>query len=574
MAVSVAVLNVVCAWAVLAFLLTGVGLLIRRMIWGLARVQVNHLVTPWLGWAATVAFLQIWHLILPVTSVSAVLFLIVGVTGLALHAKPVMRLWRSLFTPPFILIVSMLCVAVAMANVATAQPVIYDSGLYHLNVVSWVSLFPVVPGLGLLHSRLAYNNASLLFVALLDQGVFDHKSHQIANGILIFLMLVRGMVGLSRVNATGQCGFSIKELFYGLSLAPVIVWAFNSGCLSSPTPDAPVFLLGLVLLGELLGMVCRQGETVPESELQACVMTVGLLASIGLVCKVSYVVPGFLAFAVSLIVARRQGLRDPICRKSMIWILVLSSLILIPWAIRGVMLSGYPAYPLSLFSLPVEWRIPLESLRRETEWIKCWARLPGSAPGDALGTWTWVWPWLMRLTRIHAVDVIMPLSVGLAGLVLAWRSSFLPRIAYWVLLIPLGTIVFCLATAPDPRFAGSAFWLIGLIGVTYAVTSTVGRMSPSASGPILRLFLILWSAILLARDINAFEVLHPWKRDAGCARTVPMKERVTRSGLTVYVPEKGDQCWDAPLPCTPYFDENLRLRVPGDLSKGFTVKPP
>jgi hypothetical protein len=36
--------------------------------------------------------------------------------------------------------------------------------------------------------------------------------------------------------------------------------------------------------------------------------------------------------------------------------------------------------------------------------------------------------------------------------------------------------------------------------------------------------------------------------------------RTTLSGLTVYIPTQGDQCWNAPLPCTPYFDEMLRLR--------------
>jgi hypothetical protein len=32
---------------------------------------------------------------------------------------------------------------------------------------------------------------------------------------------------------------------------------------------------------------------------------------------------------------------------------------------------------------------------------------------------------------------------------------------------------------------------------------------------------------------------------------------VTNSGLSVSLPVKGDQCWGAQLPCTPYFYPNL-----------------
>jgi len=55
-------------------------------------------------------------------------------------------------------------------------------------------------------------------------------------------------------------------------------------------------------------------------------------------------------------------------------------------------------------------------------------------------------------------------------------------------------------------------------------------------------------------------------------------KRITGSGLTIYTPAQGDECWDAPLPCTPYFRPQLRLRGKS-LSEGFyldesTVRAP
>ena len=45
----------------------------------------------------------------------------------------------------------------------------------------------------------------------------------------------------------------------------------------------------------------------------------------------------------------------------------------------------------------------------------------------------------------------------------------------------------------------------------------------------------------------------------------------TLSGLVIQIPVQNGACWDSPLPCTPDPDPNLRLIVPGDLSKGFMV---
>jgi hypothetical protein len=45
----------------------------------------------------------------------------------------------------------------------------------------------------------------------------------------------------------------------------------------------------------------------------------------------------------------------------------------------------------------------------------------------------------------------------------------------------------------------------------------------------------------------------------------------TKSGLTLFVPDKGDQCWDTHLTCAPYPDPNLRLRTNGNIAEGFAV---
>jgi hypothetical protein len=55
--------------------------------------------------------------------------------------------------------------------------------------------------------------------------------------------------------------------------------------------------------------------------------------------------------------------------------------------------------------------------------------------------------------------------------------------------------------------------------------------------------------------------------------SVELKIFETNSGLNIFVPEKGDQCWDAPLPCAPSPNADLRLRREGGIRYGFKIYP-
>src|SRR5260370_7912933 len=41
------------------------------------------------------------------------------------------------------------------------------------------------------------------------------------------------------------------------------------------------------------------------------------------------------------------------------------------------------------------------------------------------------------------------------------------------------------------------------------------------------------------------------------------------SGLTINMPVETNQCWDAPLPCSPYFHDTLHLRQEANLEHAF-----
>jgi len=143
-----------------------------------------------------------------------------------------------------------------------------------------------------------------------------------------------------------------------------------------------------------------------------------------------------------------------------------------------------------------------------------------------------------------------------------------------VLLPLLSGLVFWFAMAPDPRFAHAIFLLLPVSASQLLLTRIQVRVRSRAYAVVIaflfaacNLNLLYWGYQNKGRLKNiSLDGWHPIER-------VPLIANVTRTGLLVYTPGSGGSCWDGPLPCAPYFNENLRLRVCGDLSSGFTVLP-
>jgi hypothetical protein len=179
--------------------------------------------------------------------------------------------------------------------------------------------------------------------------------------------------------------------------------------------------------------------------------------------------------------------------------------------------------------------------------------------------------------------VILPLIVfvsSLAGLITVARrngiGSIVPegmKTAVAGTLMPATAgFIFWFFTAPDPRFALFDIWTID------AVLGTLCMLA-IGSGVVRRARIILASGVCLALLSNLHlgpQYYHDhFDNPAALVPKGVVVPHTTRSGLVVYRPiQTTDQCWDSPIPGTPDFDPDLRLRVPGDLSSGFVTREP
>jgi hypothetical protein len=572
----VGIILVIPTWIALGLIFAGVGLVARR-VYGLKLQGAESLLTSfWLGWAFALLFLQLWHLYLPVDGRALSVVTALGLAGLFWNRQDLWALLTKRVSGKYLFFFFLLLTALWIADHAILLPMFYDSGLYHLHAVRWPNAYPIVPGLGNLHHRLAFNSSYFLYVALLEVGPWAQRSQHLANGLLLWALVAQMLL----------CGFKLiwrsnpkLEVYYlfNVMLLPATLKMGAHFFVASPSPDLPIFVLGMVVSAALLKfLIDREGD--PEEGGYA-LWFITAIAAAGITVKLNFLALGVTASMLAWVIwfkrARGQDRANP--RYIVVWVIIWGALVLLPWMIRGVITSGYIAFPLTFGSFKVEWRMPYEQVLQLDRWIRSWTRAPGMDPSEVLGNWQWLGPWFLSLVKTEEslVNLVTPviLTMVFGALALYYRCAQRGKwagqgLAWVFLLCPVASILWWFFTAPDIRLAGAGFWILAAGCVALSIGSVEDLPNPIMSplfAPCLALALCL---IFLDKP------LLPGRKRSGDFHEiskVELKTFVTRSGLMVYTPKDGGQSWDAPLPCTPYPQADLRLRKAGDLGSGFML---
>ncbi len=553
-----AVLLVLAGWAIVWATCAGLGALLRTALRAPARTGVAWLDCFWLGWAVAVFLLQLWHLVLPVDERASMLLVGLGALGLVssglapwrAFARGVRRAWPA-----------MLSFAGALwwlADRALGGPRNGDSGLYHVPTIRWFSELPIVVGLANLYGPFALNHSYLLYAAALDVGPFADRSYHLANSVLVTALVARVLLALWTLVA--RRASTIEDLYWTL-LLPVAVTLVLDLNYTSPSPDLPVIVLGLVLTAHLIRIVtASRARPAPAIDLIALL----LLVAVGVTVKLSL---GGLG-AASVGVALLAWVRHPRARVGPVIVGgLLGALGVVPWLVRGVLQSGYPFFPTIAGGLPVPWRVPPEA----TTWILGIHQMAGSYV-LAFRDPAWFYTWLQTFGWTEPA-IVVPLALALAMAVVAVVVRVASRrpfaLSPLVLLAPLAQVAFLFVMAPRARYGGAAFVLLAVECTCLALGGAIQRGLVAAR--VLAVAGALGLAMLPLH--SAEEPLLRELRDFEPSARSPLVAIPLESGLVVQYPGPSESCWNAPLPCTPAPNHAVRLRRPGELASGFAYDP-
>lgn len=560
-------------WALLWATLAGIGLVAQRLATGQRPSPADLGDGVWIGYAGTVLLLQLWHLVLPVTGWATVLLMVLGLTALFAHRDLVRQRWR---VPSLPLAAAVLIVVGWIALRSLGELTLYDSGMYHIPFVEWAKAYPIVPGLGNLHGRLAFDPASLLVAAAVDHGPWANGSQHVINGFLVACLVVPAVV--TAIGLRTAIPPRPRQLFE-LAIAPGVLAAALRQDVRSLSTDLPVFVLLAVAGGQLF-------ELLVERRADAAVRrprVARLLAVLGAVfCVKLPAVPfALVAAAMAMSIVRRGWLR----------MLAIPAVSVAAWLVRSVILSGYPLYPASWLAFPVDWRVAPDQASAGAAWIRMSGRNLNTNTIEVSGQWIGQWLHQVIIRGDLFAHLLAPLMISTLALVMLWRR---PRPIPWrrglLAVVPclVAALVWWL-TVPHTRMlqgpawvlagvlsacalGGDAIWrtrqqrlalaIPGLLFGLMAARSAFGEAARSSPGARVRAATVS----LLAEPSPSGWV---WPTP-----TPDLLEDRLASGLTVAVPRVDNSCWNGPLLCTPHPATYLALRDSSDVSRGFRMAGP
>ena len=408
-----------------------------------------------------------------------------------------------------------------------------DVGLYHAQTIQWIQSYPVVPGLGNLHGRLAFNSHFHLFAAFFSFGG-DHHHAAVGLVVLIFMCFALRRIATS---------YGLDRLYkVAILLLPIIgYWKWYS----SPAPDIAICYVTICVLVMIKDV----------TSLEAPPMAI-LLSLFALTIKPSVII---LALGVGLIALTHLS------RKKIVMWSVITLAVLAPWLIRNVYLSGYIVYPFaSLDIFNFDFKIPQEIATADQQEIYLFARRPlddwQQAEGQPL------WQWLpMWLSVARKSDILLLTAVGLSVVLgsfgmdkwgWGYKSAF---------LISIGGSVFWFMMAPATRLGYGFLMPLASIGL-YSLP-----VKKFFADIISRSILVIMPCFLFGLEVIREDpheyVVFP---ENYSQRTLYHWEKP--NGLDVKVADSLGRCWALPIPCTDQVETGLERRGK-NLADGFRIRP-
>ncbi|HOW36552.1 MAG TPA: hypothetical protein PL155_09090 [Candidatus Omnitrophota bacterium] len=552
---------IIFTWVLMFATCVSIGILFQQCFLG--KHQHNFLDAFWLGWGSVVFILLLWNFFLPVNLMALLFISAIGMFSLFLNSSKIINHART----RSLQILVILLLVIWMANQSARGDLPYDAGLYHLQLIKWISTCQIIPGLGNLHGRFAFNSTYFLYLALIKS--FCANFYKIGSGLLLVVAIAQSFIsGADLLRGIKQKKFYFHDIVAFTFLGPLLSQAFRYA--STTSPDLPVFIIGFIISVKLSEIFFEDSDS---SYLSHNILFIIFISIVGITIKFSLAV--FALTSIALAVGRfwMRG-RGRLLLNKLLFCCLCGGIVII-FLLRGFILSGYPVYPSTFGGIKTAWQIPKEKAINESDWVKSWARLPFKEPVEVLGSWQWLDPWSKRMLRgANIIDFVLPaifIIINCILLMLFYKRIKTAEICKlnFLMLPACLSILSWFIFSPDPRFAGSAFFIVGI--------SMVSFLAYVLSFESQKKLIILMSLCGLLYALTVIVGRNPsFATKRGRVNFMPASaivQQITNSGLIIFTTKKeNDQCWDAPLPCTPYFNENLNLRDKNNICKGFYVK--
>ncbi len=490
----------------------------------------------------------IFNFFIPLNSVFSSIILLIGIILFFVYRKNILPSchWVNIL---IVLILFFYCAILSLMDLRA-----YDTGLYHLPMINWISNFTLPFGLANLHIRFGFNSLWFIDAAIIYPLRLVTKSpFFILNAILFFFYGTSIFLTLLRMIRRKKIDFS--SVFV---LTTFIPWSYClTKFISSPSPDVPIMLLTLLITFLLI----KGFETKNVNYLFVSLIISFYAVTIKL-SAIPYFAGIFLILFSHLIFGNKLKKKigstlENLNNSKLIFASIILLIAGIPYSIRGIISSGYLVFPSTFGHFNFKWGVSINEATNIANWVKSWARKPKDNPDKVLGNWDWLNSWLHNIAndKVLIYTAIVGILVMAICFILKKKKDL--NILLFVLPFPLIGCLFWFFSAPNPRFGyGYLFSLFGIL-ISYGIYNFISKEKNIKY--FLTVVCLMITLTLIYKNNISFKEMH----DINKIKNVELIEEKIMDQIIIYVPRKGDQCFDGPSLCTPQLNKNLRI----DLNK-------
>ncbi len=465
----------------------------------------------------------------------------------------------------------------------------YDTASYHAQAIRWIENFPVIPGLGNLNKHFAYNSNWLVASALFSFSFLKIQSFHVLNG---FILVLGSLFLISCLNRAGKNRDIISEVI-GLLTFPFLIYLFLNFVSSPGTDTAPAVFIVIIFIRFLSLKNDYNVSGTRDNDLE--LFTLLFLSVFILTLKLSSLPILILSIPLIIGLILKKNVR------ALITSLIISIIIILPWIIRNVIISGYMIYPVYFTGISgFDWKLPGTLLKDDIAGLVQW-----SHPIEKMPLWQYVQYWLKSIYFQYKI-ILYPL-LSLYVLVIFFyllRLIFKPGLIhnylaefkkyFWFIIMLYFSIIFLAMTAPDIRY-GAAFYLLFFIFqiapvlIIYKAGFHNKRFIPAFSSVVI-ILTVLFEVFLFNRyffsgrrdDLYGKElpavvlqrIILP--ADYGKDPARPEEHVLSSDGfsLTIYTAGTSYLAWYDPFPCTTLYEWNLGKGIElrgNSILKGFRI---
>ncbi|PIP92433.1 MAG: hypothetical protein COW00_00900 [Bdellovibrio sp. CG12_big_fil_rev_8_21_14_0_65_39_13] len=459
-----------------------------------------------------------------------------------------------------------------------------DTDFYHANAVKWLSEYGTVIGLANLNQRLGVNTSWHILGGILDHYFWKDRTTWI----------------LPALSYTASLGFFTYEFFFGKAIWKkcfsllILGWTFCN-ILTWGFPSLHYDFLPLVYNAIVVYLVLIFYSEKSEKPLSFFLMSF-IFSTASFVLKPMGAMSILFVFYFIIFELNKMKVLN---LKNLLIICSIPILSFVVWLSRNILISGWPFYPSPYFPLDLDWTAPFELANNTILDVVNWARrpLPDYPEASKHDFLFWFIPWVkinFVSIRFWIVGIIPFLFGSLFWALHFFRTKFTSGLFFF--LWSIASFMFWFILAPDIRFGDGFFIVYMATALSFALPNFLIFLSEKKVTVLFYgIYFLFTSSIfftLYTGKRGPVNFLRIGKHESGPIELTPIYED-GRKVLELWTPVSiqncndskkrhicpGDKelykefalCSNSPLPCTGYFTDKLRLRVEGDMSKGFRI---